>query len=78
MQFEITYDKDRKNLLTNTVTFAQKFCRSQPKFKTRKQSRKEGQMKPEIGFYDNTDIKLWEMNRNCERVPDMEGQASRS
>ena len=35
-------------------------------------------MKPEIGFYDNTDVKLWEMNRNCERAPDMAGQASRS
>ena len=34
--FEVDYDKDRKHLKTNTVSFAQKFCRSQPKFRIRK------------------------------------------
>jgi len=39
VQFQINYDKDRKNLNTNTVTFAHKFNQSQPKFKTQKQYR---------------------------------------
>ena len=74
MQFEINYDKERKNLHGNTITFAQKFNKSQPKFKIRK---KKGFIEPCPGYYD-TDIKLCEMNRNCDRAPDMAGQANRS
>ena len=54
--FKVKLDKQRTNLNTNTVTFAKKYAKSQPRHKIIRQDRKPGEMGPSVGYYEAVDI----------------------
>jgi hypothetical protein len=63
-QFRVKIDKKRVNINTNTVTFAQKYSKSQPRHKIIKQTKKESDMMPGVGFYDAADMDEREVKNN--------------